>query len=298
MRILGIDLSEIAGLIAKYDKVLSNKQSDAEKLQGMLNNSDKIVPLTDSTQKRNISSRVAEKDVQVAIQNFNKLLPEVKSDILEMADKELQNRLMNFIEYSSNFASTVESSQYCMSGLISQLKSGNTTNKDLVQIKDEFDKVLNSAIKNAESVMNAFNSYRGNNYPEDAKQSLSDPANNALYKSERFKQMMDSYRTLVHSKLNTYAKTDDDTKTSLNTDLTETLERIQAEIYKYNTDSADLMTPFIPKAAQAENQFSASIDKYVKDDIPLDLNLENKVCENVLIDTILSFLNYQGVTLY
>lgn len=297
MKILGIDLSEIANLVTKYDKAVSDKQVEAERLQRMLNNVDKAAPLTDITQKRNVSPRVAEKEVQIAIENFNRLLPEVKNDILEMADKELQDRLMRFIEFSSNFAEENESKQYCMSKLISELNNELTQEK-LSQLKQDFDRIVNSGIEDANNVIDAFNAYRGTNYPEEAKVSLSDPANYALNKSGRFKQTMDSYRTLVHSKLKTYASTDSETQKSLISDLQQTLERIQAEIYKYHTDAVDLMTPYIPKAVQAENQFSASKGRYINDELPKDLNLENKVCENVLIDTILSFLNYQGTALY
>ena len=252
-------------------------------------------PLADVTQKTPVSPRLEEPEIQSAIRKFNNLSIEEKNSILESADKRLQEKLVKFMNQN---AVLMSGKDYVFTfrnidEKITELKNSNYDKESLEEITEQYQELLDDVMVKADAVISAFSEYKNNNH-----NLLSDDPNYAINKSNNFKQSMLSYSLLVESKIKELQKAPDNQKEIYAEELRGTINRIKKDVEKFKSDASDLMNDYIPEAVSSKNQFYASINKYKQTDIPKDLNLENKVCENVLLDTLVDTLEYTGAKLY
>ena len=265
-------------------------EEENEKLQGMLSNAKKAEPLTDVTQKRIVSPRVNEKEVQDAIAYFNTLSEEEKGEVLEKVDEKLQKKLMAFMDANAKYTEHTEGTNYLMRQLSEKATASadrkSYTDKEMAVLVKDFQRLFANCNIEAERVMNAFLEYRGNESLNCGKICENNKDEFAINLCSRFKQAMNSYNQVFISNVQEILKSSESSKPDFMNNLTRTIEKIQSEIEHFQNRSRELMNAFIPDVVNEDNKFSKDMAKYVNNGIPADLYLPNKVVENTLIDTI------------
>ena len=287
-----------------YNKLSSQRNlAEAEELRELLNNKKNIKTciMEDSTMKTKPSEKISEPETQQAIKNFNRLKYADRMKIIDAADQKLQDNLAQFIDNNSYLSINYEKTNSKFQTLISEIENLKKNNSiDLKSMKyylKLYSKISDEYMYYAQTFLDSYNLYN-KNLPQESQDLFGTQIKEAVKKGNQFKNTIESYTQLVISKMKEVLAASDDTKSEKIDDFINTIKNIKNESEKFQAESLDTMNSFVPAAIQAENQFYALTSKFAKNDIPQNLNMENKVFENILLDTLLEQTNYTGTKLY
>ena len=283
---LELELSNLAGMLSGQDK----KKMPMSKMNNVIAEPEKL-PVIDNIQKKNISPRVLLPQVQNSIKYFNNLSMDEKMDILENADQKLQDKLLEFMDYNAKFSDNTELTAALLRNIIScaeMIAQRNSyTEKELAYMLREFQRFAAKANIEAERLMNAFLSYRSGCDEENLKISSDNKDQYAIGKGATFKQSVNLGMKIIGEKLQMLQKAEASEKETVMSEIRELLTKLQIELDDFQGVATELLNAFIPEAVSEENKFYARTRKYAEKGIDLDLYIENKVVENILIDTVL-----------
>ena len=275
-------------------------ETETEKLQGMLNNIKGTEQVFDVTQKKPVSERVNEREVQDAIKYFNSLSPECRNDIMEKADAKLQEKLMAFMDENAKYTENIDTTYYLINRLVDACcviaRRKSYTEKEMSVLVKDFQKLVAKCNIEADRVIKAFTAYRGEDCANCGKICENNKDEYAISTSSRFKQAMSSYNQLFVSNIQEILKSSESSKLDFMHNLQRTVTRLCNEIEHYQSESRQQMNSFIPDVVLEENRFSRNANNYVEKGIPTDLCLQNKVVENVIIDSLLEAVQQASIS--
>ena len=278
--------------------------SEILELQGLLNNEqEKRTPLGDTTSRRTVSKRVESEEIQEAIKKFNALTTTEKDNILELADRRLQEKILQFMNTNATIMNTTDTLQCSFRNVLNDIqeleKSKNIKKDEAMKLADKYDSIRKICMGNVDNTIKAFEEFKGEQDAENSSVSLSDSAEYVITQSNNFRQTVLSYSSLLDSKFLEFSKVKDETrKNQLIQEIKNTISKVQNEYNKYYENVSDKLNSFIPQVTQAKNQFNAIMRKYVTNGVPQDFCFENKECENTFIDAMLDTLNYTGAKIF
>lgn len=288
-RIFESELNNIVQLVAKTNEATSSKmtEQEAEKLLELLNNNKNNKPAVDITQKKPVSDRVKEQEVQDAISYFNNCSKEERISILEKADSILETKLMAFMETNSKYTDDIDGTSYLLRQVLEKTEATvnrkTYTDRELAAITRDYQRLFANASIQADRVQKAFMEYRGNGSVNSGKICEGNKDEFAISQCSKFKQAINSYNKVFVSNVQEVLKATESSKPDFMNNLARTVEKTQSEIEHFQNTARDLMNAFIPDAVSEENKFSKNIVNYAEKGIPSDFYLQNKVVENAII---------------
>jgi hypothetical protein len=286
---LELELSSLAGMFNSLKQEKQISKCNTTVTEDKINETN--VPYIEAVPKKTVSKRVMEPLVQRSIEQFNKLSSEEKMNILETCDQKLQDKLMVFMNYNAQFTDNVEKTHDILrhfSACLAEISERKSyTEKELAVLLKEFQRFAAKSNIEAERLINAFTSYRTDNAGEAVKMSFDNKDEHAIAAALAYKKSIRSYMNELNLKLKAMQNAPRDGKEEIMSAIMQLLSTIKIELDDFQSVAQELMNSFIPEAISEENKFYARTKRYVEKGIESDLCIENKIIENILIDTIL-----------